>query len=254
MRTFDLDQFWPLPPVVQAAEARAPASLAADAGPLDLIDVPAASAAAADTGDTDAVTTYGQVRPLSSFADVEPFVVTRPGPVLFLRPIQRFFSAFDSQAAVWLSTGFVAGMVSWHAIGFWGFVSASVLSSPTAREPVQIAAHAAPQASSLPSQITTGSLPTFVPLPGACMALTVDRTSGATVAQTCNLGDQPMRDAGRRRKADRLPGAEVRLQAPSVWASATTATPAPNELTVEDRQAAPVEASDFDLRLRVDPQ
>ncbi|NOT70220.1 MAG: hypothetical protein HOP09_02740 [Hyphomicrobium sp.] len=283
MRTLDLDQFWPLPssglksvaaalttPVARAetaaitddADAQLAADLAADSapeGPFDALEIADDEVAPRADRDTD--------------TEAVPFALAGAGAAVRqrARSAQAFFRSFDVHAAGWLSMGFVAGMVSWHAVGFWGFVSQSVLNGP-GRSPAQIAAQPttvtektllqpAQVSSSLAnasqtgtSQITTGSLPTFVPLPGACMALTVDRTTGATVARTCDVGEQPMRDAGRRRKGDRMPGAEARLQEPTVWASATTATPVENALTAQDLQAAPPAEQDFDLRLRVEPQ
>ena len=78
-------------------------------------------------------------------------------------------------ALVWSASGFLAGAIFWHAVGFWRFVSDIVLDP--APGPAQMAA-AAPQ-----SQV---SLPTiYLVDPAKCTALILDRKTNSTVVQPC---------------------------------------------------------------------
>jgi hypothetical protein len=170
------------------------------------------------------------------------------------RRAAKFLRSFDPQAAVWLSLGFMAGMVAWHAVGFWGFVSDTVLHGPDRGSQVSSQISAAPPASIKTTtvksmtvdHITTGSLQTFSPRAGACMALTRDVTTGETLALTCAGDTQPMRDAGRRRRGDRLATAGSRMQDQTAWRAAT----ALDEIASQD----PPAESDFDLTLSPAPQ
>lgn len=174
------------------------------------------------------------------------------------RRAAKFAKSFDPQAAVWLSVGFMAGMAAWHAVGFWGFVSDTVLNGPDRGSQISSHMPATPTASIPGSikttpvksmqvdQITTGSLQTFSPRAGACMALTRDLMTGETSAVACDGDTQPMRDAGRRRRGDRLTTAGSRMQDQTAWRAAT----ALDDIAPE---APPLE-KDFDLTLSPAPQ
>lgn len=64
-------------------------------------------------------------------------------------------------ALVWGGCGFLVGAVFWHAIGFWGFVSAIVLNGPASEERV----------------VAQSGL--------ACVELVLDRSSGQTTTAEC---------------------------------------------------------------------
>jgi hypothetical protein len=243
MRTIDFDQFWPSPPEVSAlsaddqqAMAHTPNRIADTYQPRRL-----------RTAVTGVILTSDFFRPENFSLRAESIIATVRGAWLSVRPRgTSFLHTFDVNAAAWLSMGFVCGVISWHAVGFWGFVSASVLHN-TAR-PIDSVAAMLPQSQLAPSpQITTGSLPSFHPKPGACMALSIDHDTGATLSQHCNGGDTPLRDAGRRRRGDRLISVQARMNDAGKWAAATMATPDVSE------QAAPLLDSDFDLTITAAP-
>ncbi len=125
-------------------------------------------------------------------AETEPAAITRA------MTIGVFLRAFDTNAAVWLSMGFIAGMASWHATEVWHFLAPAHETRSTIA-----AVSPAPRRTTDTGQITTGSLSYFSPRPDACVALALDRSFGATKALPCNGGIAPQRDAGQRRKADR---------------------------------------------------
>lgn len=122
---------------------------------------------------------------------------------------------FDLRAAGWLTIGFMSGVVSWHVIGFWGFVTETVLHEQAA-SPIAVA-----HTTSVPegaSPIVTGSIAVAAPEPlPACVALVNRHPSGGTVAAPCAEAARPLRDAGRNPRADRLPGAQERLQSSNAW-------------------------------------
>jgi hypothetical protein len=231
MRTFDLDQYWPTLTAASGADA---ASAAATADALRHIYSNAGSSAGTlsswhvDLG----VRTGNRLAGFPSRWGERTYVIRRQ--------IGGFVASFDSQAALWLSLGFVAGMVAWHAVGFWGFVSNTVLNRETQRG--SVAWQPPPRTDvKAANPITTGSLASYTPAPGACSMLTLDRATGATVAARCNDSDQPMRDAGRHHRGDRLSSTAGRLQDSTVWAATTEPSdPSPSTGTT---------ASDFDLTL-----
>lgn len=135
---------------------------------------------------------------------------------------------------VWGGTGFLAGAIVWHAIGFWSFMADVVFHGPPAT-----ASRAAPGAQRMaavdPGQpITTGSITTGSITPSAgtergrpgksvvtvdgdtraptgtatsepCSALVLDRATGATRMAPCLTDELPMRTAGPAVRGDRLP-------------------------------------------------
>lgn len=224
MRTFDLDQHWP------ALAARVPQN----SGRAEDVRL----ATAGKTGDAlaSAPPSLGSTVPLSNdgleFATENAELARSARVAAGLRTgvarSYRFVRGFDPTAAVWLSMGFIAGMAAWHAVGFWGFVSATVLKDPDRSPAVAVQSAPLQPRVHFNSVITTGStMPastaTFSPQPSACLALVVDRTSGATNAVACRADQQPLRDAGRRKRTDRMPGIEARLQNAGSWATDTRA-------------------------------
>ncbi|MEQ1653603.1 MAG: hypothetical protein ABL897_14035 [Hyphomicrobium sp.] len=155
---------------------------------------------------------------------------------------------FDPQAAAWLSLGFMAGMVAWHAVGFWGFVSHAVLNGEPRSSSILIAAKRLPPTTPA-APLITGSLPSFKPQPNACLNLILDRETGSTLTNTCRIDDQPLRDAGRRQRGDRMPVPLARIDNTEVWTSATTAVVPEAGPTPSIEPVSQISASDFDLSL-----
>lgn len=169
---------------------------------------------------------------------------------------RRFGRSFDERAAVFGSLGFICGMVVWHVVGFWAFVSDVVLNAPGTEavrpQPVEYTkTTASPSANT--AQITTGSITTAgsatrpAPAPREpCLALELDRHSGATRTTACPDDDNGLRDAGYQRRADRTV-LTPRLENPTAWATGTQMSPETHA------QAPTVSETDFNLEIRADP-
>jgi hypothetical protein len=236
MRTLDLEQFWLSPSDQPRAE---PDSASAATG------APASHDAASQSG---LLPTWAAAMISDAAVPELPKRAYARGLVeaaRFYREAITTLRDFDHRAAVWLSLGFVSGMIAWHAVGFWGFVSEAVLHRSA--QDAAIAAKAADHHLSGDTSIVTGSLATFNPRPGTCMALVIDRATGTTSAAPCNDDSQSLRDAGRRRRADRLTSIESRLEDKSAWAAATEAAPA--SPAPEPPSPDHPTAADFDLSL-----
>jgi hypothetical protein len=219
MRTFDLDQYWPSSIAAYESDAKSAATTAAA-----LKNV---------YPDASARLTAAPQRPsrAAHWQQAEAGAKTH---------LIAFLASFDTRAAVWLSSGFVAGMVAWHAVGFWGFVSDTVLKRTDRTTSIAWAAPSKIETTAT-SSITTGSLASYTPEPGTCLALTLNRDNATTTASPCSGSGAPMRDAGRHRRGDRLATAGSRLQDPNAWTAAT----ALNEGPQRDRSSD----ADFDLTL-----
>lgn len=123
----------------------------------------------------------------------------------------------------WGGVGFLLGVIVWHFVGFWTFLSAIVFRGP---EPVS-------GVSDLSTSSTAAAMPT-VPAPNPrnrtasisakraetvfgtapaqdaasqpsshCTALALDRTAGTTTPTTCSIGDQPHRLVENSQRGDR---------------------------------------------------
>lgn len=214
MRTLDLDQFWP-----QAARL-----LDAAAVPPDGERAPAPSHG------PESVSVLNQ--------PIEVAETVAPPPA---KPLDR-------SPLVWSGLGFVAGMITWHFIGFWSFVSNVVYTG----EPVP--------------QIVTGSISnagnSADPAPGSlvvkadpakCIVLEIDRALGEARPSACTAALEPLRDAGYRRRSDRA-YARPRLQDPNIWAGTTAVETAAavTEVAPASRDAS-LDISEFDLEIKPEP-
>ncbi len=111
-----------------------------------------------------------------------------------------------------MALGFLAGVVFWHVVGFWSFVSQAIFDDATA---IQQAAgnRAAGTSGSLPPP----DLPRGDPIPiartagsnAACVVLAINRTGGETHAQPCPAGTFHHRYAGLGVKRDFEPTIRV---------------------------------------------
>jgi hypothetical protein len=256
MRIHDLDQIWPYPSQASTLVERPLQTRSQDAGQQTLRAsgigaVPFTDGFSRPTDDLDVRATDTASHFESSHLRAK--MARAAAAVAFVR-------GFDPKAAIWLSLGFVSGMVAWHAVGFWGFVSTAVLSGSD--RPATIASAPAPERErslvnfnsvvvvppSGASDITTSSLATFVPQQTQCSALIRAPNARETSLTACPQDAAPLRDAGRRRRGDRLPSAEVRLHNASTWAS-TTETSSANERAPNE---AGLNSSDFNLSLVTD--
>ena len=159
-----------------------------------------------------------------------------PAALTYRQKIRSYLYAFDTGAAAWLSMGFMVGMVSWHTPGIWLALSGPFFARDETPS-IAVTVKTVPVRTAVTGQITTGSLAYFSPRADACIALMVDRTIGATKASACNSGVVPLRDAGQRRRGDRMMAIEDGL-APSAEPTARVQIPRKS-----------VSASEFDLKL-----
>ena len=152
----------------------------------------------------------------------------------------------DWTPLVWGGLGFMAGMLAWHVIGFWTFLSDVVLNANDTRatRSVPVATRAQPQktpkvaakaptatdaasttpvaaqklAASLSGIAETGPPP---PAETVCMTLALNRVAGTTAPAACaEEAVAGLRDSGFNRRADRL-ALRPRLQDPVVWTGGT---------------------------------
>jgi hypothetical protein len=159
----------------------------------------------------------------------------------------------------------MAGMLAWHVVGFWTFMSDVVLNANDARAVTRggpVAARARPQmmpkvavkepaatdiASTAPvaAQKLGASLSGTAgtgPAPSAetvCMTLALNRAAGTTAPAACaEEAVAGLRDSGFNRRADRL-ALRPRLQDPVAWTGGT----AVDTTLVEPAPAAETEAA-----------
>lgn len=202
MRTLDLDQYWP-----GANDTGKSAGPDAGAAPAD--DKPG-----------------GAEVPAVEFSGVQP---------------QSNAAARDLRAPViWGGLGFVAGMLAWHVIGFWSFVSdvafnddARTAAAPSGN-PQQSVAVIGHKPRSRGENISNRN----------CLALAIDRTSGDAKPGACPVDDKPLADAGRTRRDD-LAFSKPRLQDPQIWADVTAVEP--------ENMPESIDESAFDLTIRPGP-
>jgi hypothetical protein len=203
MRTLDLDQYWP-------SAAASEKSARPEGG--------AANAAGDEPGDAS-------VTAIELSGDLPKFSTAtrdRKTPV------------------IWGGLGFLAGMLAWHVIGFWSFVS-DVAFNDDARTVAGSSARAQRSAAVVSHKPSTrGDNPSN----RNCVALAIDRTSGDAKPGACPVDNKPLADAGRTRRDD-LAFSKPRLQDPQVWAG-VTAVEAENAPEAIDESA-------FDLTIRPGP-
>ena len=141
---------------------------------------------------------------------------------------------------IWGGLGFVAGMLAWHVIGFWSFVSdvafngdARTAAASSGSEQRSAAVH-----SHKPG--TRGDSPSNQ----NCVALAINRTSGDAKPGACPVDEKPLADAGRTPRDD-LAFSKPRLQDPQIWAGVTAVEP---EIMPDS-----IDESAFDLTIRPGP-
>lgn len=118
---------------------------------------------------------------------------------------------------VWGGGGFLLGVIVWHFIGFWSFISTIVFRGPdpgpdpgAAPVSVSVAAARPAIAPAKRSQTVSGTAPAHVTVAASasdCSALVLDRSTGTTSLAACAGIQQPMRMVQFTQRADRhVPG------------------------------------------------
>lgn len=239
MRTLDLDQFWPFDPEpVGERAATAVGTIKHSGAPLP---PPLAKPLFTNTNPRQPLFDFGP-HPSDATARLSAAIFAATAGK-YQNRARTFLRTFDAYAASWASIGFVSGMVAWHAVGFWGFVSQTVLAHNDVASPSAYVREAAPQRAA-PAPITTGSLPATAGNASACVALVIDRVSGVPTTAPCPAGARPLKDAGRQRRGNLGAGEHARLENADTWAAATA---------LDNNQiAAKPNPADFDLTLPPD--
>ncbi len=171
----------------------------------------------------------------------------------------------DWTPLVWGGLGFMAGMLAWHVIGFWTFLSDVVLNANDARathsgpvaaralphrtSKVAVKAPAATDAASMAPVAAAQKLAASLsgtaepgpppPAETVCMTLALNRVAGTTAPAACaEEAVAGLRDSGFNRRGDRL-ALRPRLQDPVAWTGGT----AVDTTRVEPSPAAETEAA-----------
>lgn len=133
---------------------------------------------------------------------------------------------------LWGGSGFVAGMLAWHVIGFWSFVSNVVLHADDPRAQTleaflpQLSASETAQKAQSPVSSVGRQMAQPVAKQAAseaslaCVALSSDRGARGTSLSGCKGGASHLRDAGFNKRTDRLV-LKPRLQDPVAWSGST---------------------------------
>ncbi len=263
MRTFDLDQFWIDAAPLKAAgskhpvASRAPAVAAAAEAPASPYTLPSSHSAAKPDyhfgSYAIAPETFGTRATLPGEPQHEAGGTT--AKILdALRPSRSPVS--------WAVIGIAACVLTWYATGSGALFSSVALNAPAAAN-----TPAAPVAATAAARIETArtapatlslqpaSLPSAQSIfnldPRACMALALDRSSGATRTERCPDEPVPMRDAGRQRRGDLV--ARARMPESETWSTATAvevqpaAVPAPASAP---SSAGTLEPGDVNLQIQ----
>mgnify|MGYP001210713177 CR=1 FL=1 len=118
----------------------------------------------------------------------------------------------SARPAWWAVGGFLAGIVFWHLVGFWSFVSEIVFNQDEAASrfaaieplvlppPSQPRQAAAARGAATPAGGDAGSAPAA--LSANCSALILDRNTGAVRLGPCRPSAQRLVDAGLRGRQD----------------------------------------------------
>ena len=134
-------------------------------------------------------------------------------------------------------------MVVWHMIGFWTFVSHVAFNddqraaAATAARPEKSVHQNVYTSKTAAKQLAQNN-------PENCIALAIDRMSGAAAPESCPANGKPFADAGHTRR-DNLAYTRPRLQDPQLWAGVTAVERAPETGTIDE--------SAFDLTIRPGP-
>jgi hypothetical protein len=101
----------------------------------------------------------------------------------------------------WGLAGFVLGVVFWHFVGFWSFVSDVVFVGREDATPAPVVR----RADSRPAGAARATAPGIAP---HCVKLVMSRENGDTRAERCSLGEAQLVNAGTGVRADRAAAAQ----------------------------------------------
>ncbi len=137
---------------------------------------------------------------------------------------------------VWGGLGFITGILAWHVIGFWGFVSTIVFNQDGVVEQA-----AAERPTRTVPAVAGYARVAYRADPQFCVSLVLDRATGQTQPAAC-LGDiEPLRDAGRQKRGNSLVANNLPVEQ-NAWSTATAVDAAPPAIGT-------LEPKDFDLEI-----
>lgn len=179
-------------------------------------------------------------------------------PSKAFQSMRALASSFNGTSAAYTALGFVAGMLAWHMVGFWSFVSDVVLHQPPKSRQLTVAANTSSvDLKAIPagtSDLTTGSIaPATTPAPPQerCISVTRGAEEANVAAIDCKPHD-PLRDAVLAPRGDRLPSALSSIQDANSWAQGTGIETQAVEYVATPPPGAPVStltANDVNLDL-----
>ena len=261
MRISDLDDLWPDAAALFAARNSTTSARSATAAPAPVPVELLAAAAKRLPSPLGAVTPP----PLRAWEPEIDKAITPVRRLVRLEALARrgkdVLGTFDHVAATYTALGFMAGMAAWHTIGFWGFVSNVVLNAEPAGQYAASIPVAVPVArpvqhittgTIITGTITTGSLPSRQLLPRPCVALAIDRNTGEATRANCDDSGPPMRDAGLRRREQRMLPAAAPASIPASWSTGTALNAAP-ETPAAAVESQTLTAADVNLEIPAAP-
>lgn len=198
-------------------------------------------------------------RPLAAAKEAPALTVSAP-PASQSEPRERW----NLTPLIWGGSGFVAGMLAWHVVGFWSFVSNVVLNAndPRAQTLEAFLPKLAPQG--VQSSRSVAEVGKTLTHPAArqaaserkfaCVALALDRDAGGTKLTLCPEGTAQLRDAGFNKRTDKL-ALKPRLQDPVAWTGATAVqvSDAASAAPDQGNSAESGTLSESDLKLDLPP-
>lgn len=108
----------------------------------------------------------------------------------------------------WGGAGFLLGVIVWHFVGFWSFVSTIVFRGPAEPGTSTAATHQpTARAAAKRSETVLGKAPTqaAVASPSTeCSALVLDRKAGTTALAACDAAASPLHVLHRTQRGDRF--------------------------------------------------
>jgi hypothetical protein len=115
--------------------------------------------------------------------------------------LRRLVRAGASSPVTWCALGFFAGAVFWHFVGFWDFVSQTVLEGrPGAQQTISSADH-----SPNPKPSPRDAIQPIVTKHASCAVLALNRVTGETIMSVCTGDAWHHRQTGLGTRQDRLP-------------------------------------------------
>jgi len=191
MRDIDLDELWPV--IHPQAPARPAAALAPE---------PAQPEAPANQIEIEVSDVPAQLA---------------PPPISLAEATGKASAALrvarDPTPFVWGGIGFCAGVLAWHLVGFWGFLTSLVQH----HEPVAVSAPSAPLAVTAARASTVATAGT-AKAADPCVTLRIDRNTGDIQRDPCSAG--ALKDAGFVKRTDRLTQ-KPRMEDAAAWSDTT---------------------------------